>query len=158
VTIGGSTGGANPTEEQALQFCTMIQAGLPPSEAILYFIETDDPAEIALILRNWQRCRATKRAMAKLQSKSWQEMSLDERCKTALEQHYSQLAYVLYSNHYAEANQVEKSRLDTARQALEAKQAGTAGKGDAMSQFFDDIRSGRVKLSKPAPLLAPVGN
>lgn len=142
-----------PTEEAAGQFAVMIHAGLPPGEAIRYFIGTEDPKVLAEAQRKWQRSRAVGKALAKLMTKPWTGMSLEERCRYALDQHYSQLAYLLYSTHYAEATAGDKQKLDTARTALEAKMAGTAGKGDAMSQFWDDLRAGRISLQKPTPVL-----
>jgi hypothetical protein len=73
-------------------------------------------------------------------------MSLEDRMRTALDQHYNSLAYFLYSHNYTEANSSDKPKIDTARQAIEAKLAGQAGKLDALSQFFDDISTGKVKL------------
>jgi hypothetical protein len=143
-----------PTEEQASQFAVMVHAGLPPSEAVQYFVTTEDPKELNELTRKWQRSRLVGRALSALMGKAWQAMSLEERCRYALDQHYSQLAYILYSNHYAEAALPDKNKLDTARTAIEAKLAGTAGKGDALSQFFDDVRSGRVKLAKPISMPA----
>lgn len=136
----------NPSKEAALQFCVMLQAGLPASEAILYFAETDDPGELAMMLQKWMRSRAVKAAQAELMGKSWQDMGLEERCRYALDQHYSALAFLLYSTHYAEVGSADKAKLDSARTAIEAKLAGTAGKGDAMSNFLDDLRLGRIKL------------
>src|SRR6185436_11231802 len=105
--------------------------------------------EVALTLGKWQRSKAVKRAQHSILGKSWTEMSLDEKVDIALNQHYSTLAYLLYSTNYISVGQTDKSKLDTARQALEAKKAGTAGKGDALSQFMDDLKSGRVKLAAP---------
>lgn len=136
-----------PTDEQALQFAIMLQAGMPPSEAILYFVDTQDPAELAMILRNWTKSRAIKLALAKLQTKSWQEMTLMERINLALDQHYNGLAYLLYSQNYMEASQTDKAKLDTARGALEAKLAGTAGKESPLDRFFSDLNSGKLKLA-----------
>jgi hypothetical protein len=146
-----------PTPEQAQQFAVMVHAGLPPTEAILYFIATDDPKTLQEITRKWQRSRNVGLALAKLMSKPWTGMSLEERCRYALDQHYSQLAYLLYSQHYAEVAQGDKTKLDTARSAIEARLAGTAGKGDALSQFFEDLRSGKVKLAKPVSVLPSLG-
>ena len=143
----------NPTDEQALQFAIMLQAGLPSSEALLYFIESEDPAELAMLLKRWTRSRAVKRAMASLTRKPWQEMTLEERMKAALDQHYNALAYLLFSNNYIEANSTDKGKLDTARAALESKLAGSAGKLDALSQFYDDINSGKLKLARPGLVL-----
>jgi hypothetical protein len=143
----------NPTEEQALQFAVMISAGLPASEAILYFIESEDPAELAMLLKRWTRSKAVKRALSSLHRKPWQDMTLDERMRAALEQHYNGLAYMLFSNNYLEANSTDKGKLDTARAAIESKLAGTAGKLDALSQFYDDVNSGKLKLKSAGLVL-----
>ena len=146
-----------PSEEQAKQFAVMLHAGLPPSEAITYFAESEDPKELADLTRKWQRSRLVGRALALLMTKPWTGMTLEERCRYALDQHYSQLAYLLYSQHYAEVAQSDKTKLDTARAAIESRLAGTAGKGDALSQFFDDLRTGKVKLAKPVNALPSFG-
>lgn len=143
-----------PTEEQAIQFAVMLQAGLPAADAIAYFTDSADPLELAHMLEAWRRSRAVKRAMLSLMGKPWQGMSLDERIRYALDIHYAQLAYLLYSSNYAEVGSNDKSKLDTARVALEQKLAGLAGKGDALSEFFADLKSGKVKLN-PVPVPLP---
>jgi hypothetical protein len=138
-----------PSKDEALQFAIMLQAGLPASEAILYFIQPEDPQELALVLRKWLASAAVKEATKVLLGKSWTEMTLEEKIKTATDNHYAQLAYFLFSHNYSDLGTTDKAKADTARQALEAKLAGTAGKGDALSQFFSDINSGKIKLGKP---------
>jgi len=134
-----------PTEEQALQFAIMLNAGLPASDAICYFADSSDPKIVLETLGEWQRDPSVKKAMSKLLRKPWQEMTLEERIDLALEQHYNSLAYLLFSRSYIEAGASEKSKLDTARTSLEAKKAGNAGKGDALSRFFEDLNAGRLK-------------
>jgi hypothetical protein len=139
-----------PSEEQAMQFAIMLQAGLPASEAIIYFADTQDPAELAMVLKVWTQSTAVKRAMAKLMRKPWQELTLVERMETALDQHYNSLAYLLFSVNYIEATATDKQKLDTARQALEQKLAGTAGKASPLDQFFADLNAGKLKLNPTA--------
>ncbi len=144
----------NPTNDQAMQFCIMINAGLPAMEAIVYFALPDEDSEsIAYKLRDWQRSPQVKRAMAILMRKSWTEMTLDERITHALDLHYSGLAYFLFSHNYADLGGPDKAKADTARMALEARMAGTAGKTDQLSQFFADINSGKVKLNSPVSVV-----
>lgn len=138
-----------PTDDDALSFCIMLQAGLPADQAILYFTDDPDPANVALLLSRWLRCRAIKRAQQRLLGKPWQEMSLEERIDTGLTYHYNSLAYLLFSQNYSSVGPADKAKLDSARNALEQKKAGTAGKGDALSQFLDDLRTGKVKVAKP---------
>lgn len=141
-----------PTDDDALQFCIMLQAGLPPEQAICYFTDSPDPADVALLLSKWMRCRAVKRAQQRLLGKSWQEMTLEERVETGLTYHYNSLAYLLFSQNYSSVGPADKAKLDSARNALEQKKAGTAGQGDALSRFMDDLRTGKVKVAaKAAP-------
>jgi hypothetical protein len=131
---------ANPTEEQALQFCIMLQAGLPAEHAILYFVESDDRGLIELTLSKWTRSRAVAKAQERLLGKKWQDMSLDEKCNLALDQQYASMAYLCYSTNYVTAGAAEKGKLDTARTALEARKAGTSGKVDPIWQFIEDFK------------------
>lgn len=138
-----------PDDATATQFAFMLQAGLPPSEAILYFVAIDDPKELLAEVKRWQRSKNVRNALLKLMKTPWQKMTTEERMRHALDLHYSQLAYVLYSQNYLEAGTGEKAKADTARSAIEAKLAGTAGKLNAMDQFYDDLNSGRLKLGAP---------
>lgn len=141
-----------PTKDQAWQFALMIQAGLPSSEAITYFTDSTDPQELGIMLRRWMSSKLVRDASATLMGKSWQEMTLEEKIKTSLDYHYAGLAYFLLSHNYSEVGDKDKAKADAARHALESKLAGTAGKTDALSQFFNDINTGKVKLGKaPVP-------
>jgi hypothetical protein len=112
----------------------------------LYFTDADDPGEVQLLLRKWQRSLMVKRAIASLMTKPWEEMTLDEAMREGLENHYRQLATLLHVENYLEAEPQMKGKMDSARCALEAKLAGSAGKMDPINQFFADVRDGRVKL------------
>lgn len=142
-----------PSSEQALQFCIMLSAGLPAEQAIGYFIEAD-PAEIAVILGKWIRSGAVQAAQRKLLGKAWQEMDLEEKIEAGLNQQYANLAYLCYSVNYVSAGDRDKAKLDAAIKMLEAKRAGTAGQGDALSVFLTDIKAGRVKLAAPIERMA----
>lgn len=144
-----------PDRDQARAFAIMIRAGLPASEAILYFTDSTDPRELQELLTTWMRSRAVKLALNELQGKAWTDMSLEEQIENALSQHYRGLAYFLHTHHYAEVGEKDKSKLDTARNALESKLAGTAGKGDALTRFFEDIQAGRLKLGVPGVIPGP---
>lgn len=79
-------------------------------------------------------------------------MSLDEKIDTALNQHYAAQAYLLLSVNYVTANPTEKAKLDSARQSLESKKAGTAGQMSALDRFFADVKAGTIKLAPKIPL------
>lgn len=135
----------NPSKEQALQFAIMLKAGLPASQAIRYFTESQDPAELALMLDKWTHSKALADAQVKLLGKPWQDMSLDEQCDAGLDYAYAGLAYFLFSTNYAEMGSGDRAKFDTARQALEARRAGTAGRGDALSRFLDDFTARKLR-------------
>lgn len=136
---------AGITEDEAYAFVTMLSAGLPPEQAILYFTDEDDPRQIAKLLARFTRSRMVKAAQKKLLGKNWQEMTLEERIENGLNYHYNALAYLLFSTNYSSVGPADKGKLDSARQALEAKKAGTAGQGDALSRFMNDFRMGKFK-------------
>jgi hypothetical protein len=129
----------------------MLRSGLPAAQAILYFVETEDPGELMLALRKWQRSIAVRRAMASLLEKPWTEMSAEEAMRAGLEIHYRQLATLLHSENYIDADPQTKGKMDAARVAIEAKLAGQAGKMNALEQFYDDLRTGRVKALGGSP-------
>jgi hypothetical protein len=141
-----------PSPDEALQFCIMLQAGLPADQAILYFTDETDPSSIAAMLGRWTRSRAVKQAQQSLLGKGWQEMTLDERIDCGLSYHYNSLAFLLFSTNYSAVGPADKAKLDSARAALEAKKAGTAGQGDALSRFMDDFRTGKLTGVKALPI------
>lgn len=139
-----------PTKEEGHALATMLLAGLTPADAIAYFLDgSEDPQQVAELIRKWRRSRHTQAAMKALLGKAFHEMTPQEQMDTALRIHYAQLSALLFTNHYAEASAMDKSKLDSARTAIEAKMAGTAGKGDAIQRFFDDVNAGRIKLNTP---------
>ena len=139
-----------PTSEQAQQFAIMLTSGVPASDAILYFTESIDPAEIGIMLRDWLSSKALNAAMRAVEGAPWEELSLAAKIDRSLQLHYAGLAYCLYRKHYAEVGPNDQAKLDRARAALEAYTAGRAGQNDPLSQFFEDLKSGKLKLaSKP---------
>lgn len=145
-----------PTEDTAMQFALMVKAGLPPKDAILYFASgEEDIREVLDAVQAWMKSSYVKKATLKLMGKPWQDMSIDEQIKAALDNTYSGMAYFLFTVNYSEMGPSDKAKHDTARQALEAKMAGTAGQGTPMEMFFSDLRSGKVKLAGQAAKLPP---
>ncbi len=134
-----------PSKDQALAFAIMLQAGLPAPQAITYFTDSTDPAELAQLLSSWTRSRNLREAQKVLLGKAWQEMNLDEQCKAALDYSYAGMAYFLFSHNYSEMGSSDQNKYNAARGALEARMAGTAGRGDALSRFLDDFVAGKYK-------------
>ena len=153
-----------PTADQARAFALMLTHGLPGVDAIAYFFPDElDVATLQHDMGVWMRSAIVRKAVKQVQGGEWHELSAQQQIQLAIDKHYSELAYFLYSNNYSELDGGMKQKADTARVALEAKLAGNAGKMDALSSWMDDIRTGRVKLggtskqalgSLPATLLS----
>lgn len=138
----------HPTKDEALQLALMLKSGMPSGDAIRYFFEADCPPDRLLFEHErWMRSDQLQSALKQVNGKPWQDLSLEERIQFAIDKHYSEMAYFLYANNYAELVGADKLKADTCRQALEAKLAGQSGKMSALSLFWDDVKQGRVKLA-----------
>ena len=148
-----------PSPEQAEAFAIMLNVGMPPADAMGYFVDLSDwnPGAIRGLADRWLRSRLVVAASRKLMGKGWEEMTAEERIKHAVDKHYGELAYFLYSHNYSTLEGVDKIKADTARQVLEAKLAGLAGQLDPMARFWDDFRKGMLegKLGRPRPVPPP---
>lgn len=142
---------SGPNSDQARQFAVMLSVGAPPSEAIRYFLPEEEmvsPTYLAVQAELWLRSKAVQEAVRSIQGKDWTEMTAHERISLAIDKHYTEMAYFLYSRNYVDLGGADKAKADTCRAALEAKLAGTAGKLSAVEQFWSDVVAGKVKLSK----------
>ena len=152
-----------PSPEQARHFALMLSAGAPASDAIRYFLplEPDQEAPPQAFYANqaakWLGLASVQAAIVALQGADWSAMSFSDRIETAIEKHYTEMAYFLYSRNYCDLNGPEKAKADTCRTALEAKLAGTAGKLTAIEQFWDDVRAGKFKIASSAPPSVALG-
>ena len=137
-----------PTKQEALDFAILLSSGVPSRTVIQYFLPEDlQPESVERFHDLWLGSPAISDAIETLRGKKWQEMSVEERIKLSIDKHYSEMAYFLYANNYVDLVGAAKVKADTCRVALEAKLAGSAGKGDAMTQFWDDVVSGKVKIN-----------
>lgn len=136
-----------PTDEQATQFAIILSSGLPAKDALAYFVDEPDPALFAHTLQKWEKSPKVAKALKHIMGKDWQDMTWRERCEISIEWHYSQLALLMVRVNYLEASAADKQKLDTARSAIEAKLAGSAGQMSQVDQFFADLKSGRIKVA-----------
>lgn len=141
----------SPTKDQADQFALMLESGMPSIEAIGYFVDAEiasDQALVKSIHDKWMRSGTVRSAILALQGKPWQGMDLMEKLRYSIDRHYAQMAYYLYTHNYSELTAAEKSKADTARQVLEAKLAGRAGKETPLEEFTRELLEGKLKLEK----------
>ena len=129
------------TAEQAEEFARIVLSGVPTHRAARYFLPPHvEAAEVQDASNEFYRQAEVQAALEKLTGGvPWQRMSKDERLSIALDKHYAELAFFLWSNNYSDLDGAGKQKADTCRQALEAKVAGTAGKGNAMERFYEDL-------------------
>lgn len=139
--------------EVARQFATMLSVGAPPMEALAYFFPDTPTNELGGTLKGWLKDRRVQAEIKALQGgKEWEEMTLDERIRFSVEKNYAEMAYYLYTHNYATLTGPERAKADECRRVLEAKLAGVAGKMGVMEEFFNDIKSGKLKLGRPATI------
>ena len=144
-----------PSDEQAHEFAVMIQSGLPATQAILYFVTEENPEAIEKWASRWLNSRAVNAAVTALMKKPWQQMSMQERMDYALTMHYNQLATMLISYNYLTAGGAEKAKMDDARKAIEAKNAGLAGQQGGLEMFYADLRAGKIQLNSQRAAVKP---
>ncbi len=127
--------------EQAHAFARMMHAGAPPEEAAKYFC---DPLIAREDLREatacWTQQPEVMEAYDALRGGKRFETfeDRDERLRFALDKHYDEQAFTLYANNYAEAEGTLRTKMDTCRESLEKKLAGTAGR-DPIVEFWQDL-------------------
>lgn len=139
----------SPTPDEALAFAIMVDAGMPSTEAIRYFLNEEEleSVQATTTLHNrWVRSAAFKSAILKVQGKSWEKMTLDERVKFAVNKVYTEMAYYLYSHNYSVLDGASKNKADTCREALERRLAGTAGKLSGLDEWYKDVLNKKVTL------------
>jgi len=126
------------TLKEADVFAALLHSGVPMTTVVAMFLQKGEKAEEARPA--WSTQDAVRKAIAKLDDgKAWHEWTDKERQDRALARHYNSLCYYLWSTNYPELAGEARAKADTARQALEAKIAGTAGQGDAVTEFYKEV-------------------
>ena len=147
------------TREIADQVALILGSGMPLAEAVRYFIDpetlADQPELVRQLTDRWATNKLLADAVTRVQGKSWNLMSLEERINLAINKHYCEMAYYLYSRNYTELEGAARLKADVCRDALEKKLAGTAGQRDALAAFLADVKNGVVRLGAPLAPKAP---
>jgi hypothetical protein len=131
-----------PDAGAARQFALMIQTGVPAADAMRYFLpdgESADPKLLQQAGERWLRDPAVRAAQVALNKGEWSDLTPEDRIKLALEKHYNEMAYFLYTTNYGELDGPRKSKADSCRDSLERKLAGMSGKMDALTRFYEDM-------------------
>lgn len=150
-----------PSAEQAAELALMLASGMPSLEAIRYFTSETDPGLIQHIHAAWMGSENVSAAILKHQGKPWQRMSKDERLNWAKDKAYAEMGYFIYSHNYSELSGAELQKYDSCRKAIETKLAGLEGQVEGLSQFWNNLLSGKIKApgtktTEAPPQLLPI--
>ena len=137
------------SEANAHAFARMIHAGAPAEEAAKYFVTAHATREdILAAAQDWALQPDVVSAYEALSGgQKFEDFTdRDERRRYALEKHYDEMAFVLYSTNYAQLTGTDKTKADTCREALEKKLAGLAGKDPLMDFWTDLLRTKKPQM------------
>lgn len=142
------------TEALALTFVKLLHAGLPGPEAAWVtapaYVRTLDVAGVTELLRRWGKSPACTAAAATLNRGAWPDLDADTRLRIALDKHYAELGYWLYTTDWSTA---DARRAADAREALAKKLEGRDEADDTpMMAFLRAVQSGELRFDKPAQL------
>lgn len=135
---------------EAQQFALLLMAGAPVTVACSYLLPRGAGEED---LRDAAECWPRQaEVLEELQvltgGQPWQMLSKEERLKVALDKHYAEMAFFMWTHNYGELNGADRQKSDICRSALEAKIAGTAGTNNPLEAFYAEI----IKQQKLAAL------
>ena len=129
------------TAQEAREFALMVLAGAPLADIVPYFWTTPTAPEMLIACEElWPQQPEVQAAIQALAGgEPWHRLSDETRGELALKKHYSELAYILWTTNYAEAEGPARTKADTCRTAIEAKVAGMAGRESPLAQFYHDL-------------------
>lgn len=140
-----------PTAQQARDMARLIETGAPAEIIVAFLCPELEESAIPEVARRWMKDRAVKAARFDLLG--WEQLPLEEKARVGLNRTYAAIAYHhKFSKPYTEQETSERSKTDATIPVLERFLAGTAGRGDATSRFFEDVLAGKIKLQSPEVL------
>lgn len=136
------------TAPEAETFALLLLAGAPARVAATYFAGPGaDDEDLQDAANQWSDQSEVKQELLKLTGGvPWHRLSDEERLQLAMKKHYAEMAFFLWTHNYGELSGGDRQKADTCRESLERKLAGTAGKGNALDQFYEEV-IGRYKMT-----------
>ena len=127
--------------EEADQFALLLLAGMPALIVVkCFFPPSTSEGLLKAAAQEMPKQPTVQAALVRLTGGTpWQRLRPEERLELALKKHYAEMAYFLWTQNYQEAQGADKAKADTCRAALEAKLAGTAGKGNALERLYEEL-------------------
>lgn len=106
----------------AAEFVKLLHAGISPLHALAYFapqhFDSLDRSGRLAWLSKWERDPLMATASVSFMKGLWQDLDKDTRLEIALDKHMAELAFLLYSSNYKDAEGTELKKLDSARDAI----------------------------------------
>ena len=138
------------TDTEGREFALMLLAGAPVADIVPDFWNSPGDEQTRIACEQlWPQQPEVREAIEALAGgQPWHQLSDEARWELALQQHYSELAYILWTTNYAEAEGPTRTKVDTCRTAIEAKVAGMAGRDSPLAQFYHDLLT-RYDTQKP---------
>jgi len=120
-----------------MDLATLLRSGVPQPDALAYILGPSlDPHLAPTILARWLRDPAVRDALATLNGGAWPTLAPEARLDVALDKHYAEMAYFLYTHDFDQATGPELRKLDTARTALEAQRTGRLQANSPFMKFL----------------------
>jgi hypothetical protein len=132
----------SPSKGQAIEFASMIRAGVPLADVASCFVPAEvegDHARATLagtIADRWPKHPLVSEALAAQDGGVWHKLEDDTKYSVALKKHYAEMAHFIMTHNFAEAHTQNLAKLNDCRDVLEKKIAGTAGKSDPFTQYL----------------------
>lgn len=148
------------TPDLAYELVKLLHAGLPQLQAMAYLVpEYDRGVSKTLRIgwrRRWMNDPLLLDAAKRLNGGEWVSLDAERRLEIALDKHYAELAYFLYTHDYADLEEVDLKKADVAREALAAKLNAAESEGDdaPWTRFVRDLMEGKVAAVRPPQLPA----
>ena len=147
------------TSETAYEFVQLLHAGLSGLDALAFIAPeyrealAGDAAKSQAWLLQWSRSRLVLEAATTLNHGQWHKLDAEARLAIALDKHYAELAYFLYTHDWATLQGLDLSRATDARTALAKKLEGREASDDSpMLAFMRALQEGNVRWDKPIQL------
>ena len=124
------------------QYALMLLAGIPRTVAASYFAPQNcSQDELEEYAHDWGKQVEVVEAVQRHSADGtpWHLMGPEERLKVAVDKHYADRAYFLWSHNYSDLNGLDKQKADSCLATLEAKLAGTAGQGSVLDRLYEDV-------------------
>lgn len=147
------------TDVAAYEFVQLLHAGLGGRDAMAFLAPewaaamVKEPGKLDAVVTAWARSRLVLAAATKLNHGAWHHLDPEARLAVALDKHYAELAYFLYTHDWATLDGTDLRRATDAREAIAKKLEGRTDADDSpMMAFMRALQDGSVRFDKPVQL------